>query len=298
MTPRIIKIIDRIVTCVVILAVVLLVSHIVVCGREIDGISEMTDTNCTVTITTYQHMEQNNAVEYELGPEEILKLKTLILSSNFSRGLARTMVSTQDRDRYEISINFNEEKRVVIQSLGNEYISIFDDDIEGFLRIHNKNWEAALNDLVDRANKISLDGTVFTYNGISYNFAELENLELANLVYNLYEYEQVGDRILLIGSMGKNAEYYAVFNPETQAFERGITAAHFIYQEDDIQSTVYSFEKSIYKYDGTLIKTLSLSETEYIDDISYDETGNQLYVDITNNTSDNLPRQEIVLLNQ
>ena len=144
--------------------------------------------------------------------------------------------------------------------------------------------------------EISIDGTVFTYNGENYDFAELEDLELANLVYNLYEYRHVGDCILVLGSMGKNAEYYAVFNPSTKTFERGITATRFIYQEDDIQSAVYSFERSIYRYDGSLIKTLDLAESEYIYDISFDDTGSQLLVDIATITSGDLPRQEIVPL--
>ena len=144
--------------------------------------------------------------------------------------------------------------------------------------------------------KIRLEGTVFTYNGVSYDFAELEELELANLVYNLYEYTHVGDRILVLGSMGKNTEYYAVFDPFAQTFERGITAAHFIYQEDNIRSAVYSFEKSIYCYDGTLITALDLGESEYIYDISFDETGKQILVDIAVITSDDAPRQEVISL--
>ena len=143
---------------------------------------------------------------------------------------------------------------------------------------------------------IALEGTVFTYNGVSYDFAELEELELANLVYNLREYAQVGDRILVLGNMGKTAGYYAIFNPSIQTFERGITAAHFIYQEDDIQSAIYSLEKSIYRYDGTLITALDLGESEYIYDISFDETGKQLLVDISTITSDDAPRQEIISL--
>ena len=143
---------------------------------------------------------------------------------------------------------------------------------------------------------ISLDGTVFTCNGHTYDFAELEDLALASLVYNLHEYRRVGEHILVLGSMGKNAEYYAVFNPATQTFERGIAAARFIYQEEDIQTAVYSFETSVYRYDGTLIKTLDLSESEYIYDISFDETGRKILVDIAINASDDPPRQEIISL--
>lgn len=148
MDPKVIKTIDRAVTAVLVLAVIALISYIRVSGREIDGISEMTDTNCTVTITTYQHMERDDRVEHELGPEQILELKALILDSTFTRGFLRDLVYFQDRDTYEIVINFNQKKYVVIESLGNEYISVRFSDM-GFLKIHNKNWKAALNGLIE-----------------------------------------------------------------------------------------------------------------------------------------------------
>ena len=145
-------------------------------------------------------------------------------------------------------------------------------------------------------NENSVDGTVFTYNGITQDITQLDGFRYAGLVYNLYDLKQIGDRILVIGSMGKNADFYGVFNPETQKFEHEIAAAHFIYQEDNIQTAVYSFENSIYSYDGTLIKGLDLGESEYIYDISFDETGNQILVDIAIITSDDAPRQETISL--
>ena len=148
MDPKVIKTVDRVATLALILCVISLISYIRVSGREIDGISEMTDTNCTVTITTYQHMERDDRVEHELGPEQILELKALVLDSTFTRGFLRDLVYFQDRDTYEIVINFNQKKYVVIESLGNEYISVRFSDM-GFLKIHNKNWKAALNGLIE-----------------------------------------------------------------------------------------------------------------------------------------------------
>ena len=145
-------------------------------------------------------------------------------------------------------------------------------------------------------NGISVDGTVFTYSGIAHDVTQLAGFQYAGLVYNLRDFKQLGDRILVIGSMGKNADFYGVFNTETQEFEHEIAAAQLIYQEDDIQTAVYSFENSIYSYDGTLIKGLDLSESEYIYDISFDETGKQILVDVAIITSDELPRQEIISL--
>lgn len=146
MDPKVIKIIDRAVTAALVLAVIALISYIRVSGREIDGISEMTDTNCTVTITTYQHMEWDDRVEYELNPEQILKLKALILDSTFTKGLRRNVVSVDDLDRYEIVVNFDQNNYIWMKSLGNEYVDIGDD--AGFLKIHDKNWKAALNELI------------------------------------------------------------------------------------------------------------------------------------------------------
>ena len=71
MDPKVIKAIDWAVTAVLGLAVIALIFSIRVSGREINGISEMTDTNCTVTITTYQHMEWDDRVEHTLTPEQM-----------------------------------------------------------------------------------------------------------------------------------------------------------------------------------------------------------------------------------
>lgn len=148
MDPKVIKTVDRVATLALILCVISLISCIRVSGREIDGISEMTDTNCTVSITTYQHMEWDDAVEHELGPEQILELKALVLDSTFTRGLFRSGVTFDDLDMYDIVVNFNKKKYVAIHSIGNEYIDIAGDDA-GFLKIHNKNWKAALNGLIE-----------------------------------------------------------------------------------------------------------------------------------------------------
>ena len=51
-----------------------------------------------------------------------------------------------------------------------------------------------------------------------------------------------------------------------------------------------------YSYDGTLIKGLDLGESEYIYDISFDETGKQILVDVAVIASDDVPRQEVISL--
>lgn len=148
MDPKVIKTVDRAVTAILVLAVIALISYIRVSGREIDGISEMTDSNCTVSITTYQHMEWDGRVEHELGPEQILKFKSLIMDSTFTRGLFRSGVTFDDLDMYDIVVNFDKKKYVVIHSIGNEYISVSGQFDGRHLRICNPNWKTALNELI------------------------------------------------------------------------------------------------------------------------------------------------------
>ena len=144
--------------------------------------------------------------------------------------------------------------------------------------------------------EISINGTVFTYKGVAHDVTELDASEYSKLVYSLFEYKYVGEHILVIGSIGKNAAFYGVFNPATQEFEHEIVGAQFIYKANDIQSAVYSFENSVYDYDGNLLKMFDLDESEYICDIAFDESGTQLLVEIATYTSDETPREEIISL--
>lgn len=139
--------------------------------------------------------------------------------------------------------------------------------------------------------EISLDGTLFTYKGTTWDVSQLDGSEYSKLVYNLSEYWQIGKHILVVGSMGKNADFYGVFNTETQLFEKALAAAHLIYRNEDVETIIYSFGDSIYDYEGDLILGPELGERDYIYDLTFDEAGTQLIVSIANELTDEAPRE-------
>lgn len=118
------------------------------------------------------------------------------------------------------------------------------------------------------------DGTVFHYQGKDYDIAE------RSLAYSIFEYIELEPYILIVGSAGKNADYYGVFNTETLSFERDLYASRLIYRDGDLRTMVYFFEDEIFDYDGNIIKTCDLENGERIRDISFDENGTQLNIPI------------------
>lgn len=139
--------------------------------------------------------------------------------------------------------------------------------------------------------QIYVEGTIFHYKGTDFDITERNSL-----VYNVREYIELDSYILVVGSIGKNAEYYGVFNTATQTFERDIEASRLIYRNNDIRTMVYFFEKEIFDYDGNVIRTCELEESEYIYDISFAEDGTKLKIEIGRVNSDAPPRVEMMSL--
>lgn len=121
----------------------LLSSYFRVSGRDIAGVSEISD-SCTITVDKYYHLEHINRVEYTLNAEQIQQLKELILDSDFTRVLA-SWVQFYDKDMYDIFIDFHDGQRYIsIHCIGNEYISITDQFDGKHLKIRNPDWKETL----------------------------------------------------------------------------------------------------------------------------------------------------------
>lgn len=67
-------------------------------------------------------------------------------------------------------------------------------------------------------------------------------------------------------------------------------------QDGKIETLVYYFGNEIYNYQDELIMRLDLSEQEYIYEISYAESGEQLKIEIANVATDEGRRVEVVEL--
>ncbi len=93
-----------------------------------------------------------------------------------------------------------------------------------------------------------------------------------------------------MGRIGKNADYYGLFNTEIQEFEKDIVASKITYIKGDVNTIVYSVDNKIYDYYDNEIKGYELLDSEYIYDIYLDEIGKYLFIEASDLTSDDSPR--------
>lgn len=138
---------------------------------------------------------------------------------------------------------------------------------------------------------ISYEGNVFRYNETDYDLTKRNDL-----INGIMGYYEIGEYILVKAHIGKEAGYYGVFQTETQEFEKDIIASGVAHQDGKIETLVYCFDNEIYSYQDELITRLDLSEQEYIYEISYAESGEQLEIEIANFATDEGRRIEVVEL--
>ena len=138
---------------------------------------------------------------------------------------------------------------------------------------------------------ISYEGTVFRYNETDYDLTKCNDL-----INGIMGYYEIGEYILFKAHIGKETGYYGVFQTETQEFEKDMIASGVAYQDGKIETLVYCFDNEIYSYQDELITRLDLSEQEYIYEISYAESGEQLKIEIANVATDEGKRIEVMEL--
>lgn len=171
-----------------------------------------------------------------------------------------------------------------------EIISIVADIADFFInlwidKIFRRKKEDEEKSKLSKAIEISYEGTVFSYDGNDYEITEREKL-----VYSIRGYERIGKHILVVGNVGKNAEYYGIFNTEIQEFETDIIASRITYRDDDIYSLVYCIDNKLYDYCGNAIGGYELLDSEYIYDIYFENEGKELVIEIGILNSDEKPR--------
>lgn len=133
---------------ILVIGVLLLYSYFHVTGREIQYAENISADTCTVTIIRYQHMEWEQRKEYQLDAAQIEQLRELILKSSFTRDLAG-MVMFKDRDRYDIRVIFhNRQDAILIDCIGNEYITVCNQFDGKHLKIKNPHWKESLEEII------------------------------------------------------------------------------------------------------------------------------------------------------
>ena len=133
---------------ILVVGIALLYSYFHVAGREIEYAENISADTCTVTIIRYQHMEWEQRKEYQLDAVQIERLRELILKSSFTRDLAG-MVTFKDRDRYDIRVIFhNRQNAILIDCIGNEYITVCNQFDGKHLKIKNPHWKESLEEII------------------------------------------------------------------------------------------------------------------------------------------------------
>lgn len=131
---------------VIFIIILFMYSYFNVKGKDIEGVSKISS-DCSVSIVKSYHLD-NNQKEYILNAQQIDMLKNLILVSDFTRKLSST-VQFNDKDRYEIKIDFNNAQDfLMIDCIGNEYISVTNQFNGKHLKINNSDWKATLEQII------------------------------------------------------------------------------------------------------------------------------------------------------
>lgn len=135
-------------TIIVIVIILLVYSYFHVAGHEIDGASDISS-ECVVTITENYSNRENQRV-YTLNEKQINELKKLILDSYFIRQFSSVVFFESGTNTYSIRIDYNDGRDpLMIDSIGNEYISILNQFNGKHLKIKNSNWEKTLEELIN-----------------------------------------------------------------------------------------------------------------------------------------------------
>lgn len=128
---------------------------------------------------------------------------------------------------------------------------------------------------------VQVQNTVFTYAGQEYDLAERDGN-----INAITDWTLVGKYLVFEGHTGPQNNIYCIFDTESKSFEPDLAGANLIFHGDDIATGIYSFWSNVYAYDGTLLGSYELEESEFIYELRYSEDASQVEVDIVSDIGD------------
>ena len=128
---------------------------------------------------------------------------------------------------------------------------------------------------------VQVQNTVFTYAGQEYDLAERDGN-----INAITDWRLVGKYLVFEGHTGPQNNIYCIFDTQSKAFEPDLAGANLIFHGDDITTGIYSFWSDVYAYDGTLLGSYELEESEFIYELQYSEDGSRVEVNIVSDTGD------------
>lgn len=114
------------------------------------------------------------------------------------------------------------------------------------------------------SSEFSFEGCTFYYKGQGYDVSSW-----APSITSILSAIPVGEKIVVECHGGPENGIYRIFDTVSETFDEDIVGNHLIWNNDDITTSVYSFWSSVYKYDGSIIKTYDLTEDSFIYDLEY-----------------------------
>ena len=128
---------------------------------------------------------------------------------------------------------------------------------------------------------VQVQNTVFTYAGQEYDLSERNGT-----INAITDWTLVGKYLVFEGHTGPQNNIYCIFDTQSKAFEADLAGANLIFHGDDIATGIYSFWSNVYAYDGTLLGSYELEESEFIYELRYSEDASQVEVDIVSDIGD------------
>ena len=91
---------------------------------------------------------------------------------------------------------------------------------------------------------------------------------------------------MIDGHIGPKNGAFLLFNTETRQFEDEIFGSNFIWYDDDITTAVYAFWNEIYRYDGSLVGTVLMTEGSYLYGLEFAENHSKVNATIMTESGD------------
>lgn len=134
------KLLPALILC---LLVFLVFSFFHIDGREIWSLNKLNE-EWDVTVTV--HKENEPAVEYQLSGEQILQLRELLQSNQYTRRLSNTIYGALPDTDYSILADRNNDSKsmIYIRIIGGQYIRFSRTAGGSYHKIKNPEFEAAL----------------------------------------------------------------------------------------------------------------------------------------------------------
>ena len=190
---------------------------------------------------------------------------------SFMRILLLSSVSTGNE--FEIYVFADSDTQLVV----NEPLTISG----SIVSLIESNGSADALDTQEKEKQIAISDVYFTYGEKQYDLSERNGS-----INEITDCFQIGEYLVLEGHTGPKHNVYCVFNTHTETFETDIAGANLTWHGEDIHTAVYAFWNEVFTYDGRLLASLDLTESEYIYALEYSDDGTQIEAEILSNTGD------------